>query len=282
MPLLRTAMYAQRVELYCAPTVDDRDTWPLSMRHIAFEGRCFVLSAVQYFTRDDAPADCPIEATPGEVLIRGGSIICGQVLRVPVVEAPGETRVARFGWKNQQASLLSFSGDAYINEMGITSRLFPDEITKLCNTADEPNNKPGPDGLEDIDKFTRFMRATKAPPRDRVRAETRPARKGSNVFDEIGCAVCHVRSLTTAPAGTKINGNTFTIPDALGSKKFHPFSDFLLHDVGTGDGIVMAMEEHYGRNVYAMQWKDLSVSARDKTQNKLARHRYGVCVIGRE
>lgn len=77
MPLLRTAMYAQGVELYCAPTVDDRDTWPLSMRHIAFEGRCFVLSAVQYFTRDDAPADCPIEAAPGEVLIRGGSIICG-------------------------------------------------------------------------------------------------------------------------------------------------------------------------------------------------------------
>lgn len=218
-----------------------------------------------------------VEAVADETLVElarrqcasGGSIICGQVLRVPVVEAPGETRVARFGWKNQQASLLSFSGDAYINEMGITSRLFPDEITKLCNTADEPNNKPGPDGLEDIDKFTRFMRATKAPPRDRVRAETRPARKGSNVFDEIGCAVCHVRSLTTAPAGTKINGNTFTIPDALGSKKFHPFSDFLLHDVGTGDGIVMAMEEHYGRNVYAMQWKDLSVSARDKTQNKL-------------
>ena len=87
MPLLRTAMYAQGVELYCAPTVDDRDTWPLSMRHIAFEGRCFVLSAVQYFTRDDAPADCPIEATPGEVLIRGGSIICGplgEVLAGPV------------------------------------------------------------------------------------------------------------------------------------------------------------------------------------------------------
>ena len=77
MPLLRTAMYGQGVELYCAPTVDDRDSWANSMRHIAFEGRCFVLSAVQYFTRDDAPADCPIAAEPGAVLIRGGSSITG-------------------------------------------------------------------------------------------------------------------------------------------------------------------------------------------------------------
>lgn len=77
MPLLRTAMYGQGIEFYCAPTVDDRDSWANSMRHIGFEGRCFVLSAVQYFTRDDAPADCPIEAAPGTVLIRGGSSITG-------------------------------------------------------------------------------------------------------------------------------------------------------------------------------------------------------------
>ena len=218
-----------------------------------------------------------VEAIADETLIElarrqcasSGGKICGQILRVPIVEAAGETRVGRFGWKNQQASLLSFSGDAYINEMGITSRLFPKEITSICNTAEEPNNKPGPDGLEDIDKFTRFMRATKAPPRDRIRAETRPARRGSTVFDQIGCATCHVRSLTTAPTGTKINGGTFTIPDALGDKIFHPFSDFLLHDVGSGDGIVMAMEEHYGRDVYATQWKGLSAPARDSTQNKI-------------
>ena len=73
--------------------------------------------------------------------------VCGQVLYVPIVEAPGETGVGRFGWKNQQASLLSFSCDAYLNEMGITNRLFPDEVTNLCNTAQEPNDKPGPDGL---------------------------------------------------------------------------------------------------------------------------------------
>lgn len=89
MPLLRTAMYGQGIELYCAPTVDDRETWALSMRHIAFEGRCFVLSAVQFMTREDAPPDCPIEAQAGEVLIRGGSIIAGplgEVLAGPVYD----------------------------------------------------------------------------------------------------------------------------------------------------------------------------------------------------
>ena len=195
--------------------------------------------------------------------------ICGQVLRVPVLEAPGETRVGRFGWKNQHASLLSFSGDAYLNEMGITTRLFPNEITKLCNAAPEPNNQPGPDGLDDLDKFARFMRATKAPARNLVLAATGTAQRGSRLFDSIGCAICHVRTLTTAPAGTTINGGKFTIPPALGDKTFHPFGDFLLHDVGTGDGIVMAMDEHYGPNVYTTTWKDLSTRAFDNTQFKV-------------
>jgi CxxC motif-containing protein (DUF1111 family) len=195
--------------------------------------------------------------------------ICGQVLYVPIVEAPGETGVGRFGWKNQQASLLSFSGDAYLNEMGITNRLFPDEITKLCNTAPEPNSGPAPDGIDDIDRFARFMRATKAPARDAVLAETAKAMRGSKVFDQIGCSSCHVRSLVTAPAGTKINGGTFTIPDALGLKIFHPFSDFLLHNIGTGDGIVMAWQEHYGRSMYRYKWKELSEDAFQKTRNKL-------------
>ena len=79
MPLLRTAMYTQGVELYCAPTVDDRDVWPASMRHIAVEGRCFVLAACQYLTRADCPSDYdPIQGSaPETVLIRGGSSIVG-------------------------------------------------------------------------------------------------------------------------------------------------------------------------------------------------------------
>ncbi len=218
-----------------------------------------------------------VEAVAGQTLIdlareqcassRGK--ICGQVLQVPIVEAPGETAVGRFGWKDQQASLISFSGDAYLNEMGITNRLFPDEVTKLCNTAPEPNSKPGPDGLDDIDHFARFLRATKAPAHDTVLAETPKAKHGSELFDKISCPTCHVRSLTTAPAGTKVNGGTFTIPDALGQKTFHPFGDFLLHDVGTGDGIVMAMEEHYGRKMYKVSWKNLSLDAFQKTRNKV-------------
>ncbi len=195
--------------------------------------------------------------------------ICGQVLYVPIVEAPGQTGVGRFGWKDQQASLLSFSGDAYLNEMGITSRLFPDEVTNLCNTAPEPNDKPGPDGLSDIDHFARFVRATKAPARDTKLAATPQAARGSALFDKIGCATCHVRSLTTAAAGTRINGGTFTIPEALGGKVFYPYGDFLLHDVGTGDGIVMAMEEHYGRGVYQRTWNNLKPEAFNETANKM-------------
>src|ERR1700676_2753213 len=117
--------------------------------------------------------------------------ICGQALYVPIVEAPGQNGVGRFDWKDQQASLLSFSGDAYLNEMGITNRLFPDEVTKLCNTASEPSDRPGPDGLADVDHFARFLRATKAPARDAQLAQTPVAKKGSELFDKIGCATCH-------------------------------------------------------------------------------------------
>jgi nitrilase len=90
MPLLRHAMYAQDVEIYCAPTVDDRDTWPLSMRHIGFEGRCFVLSAVQHLRRSDLPQGYPIADDAPETLIRGGSMIAGplgEVLAGPVYDA---------------------------------------------------------------------------------------------------------------------------------------------------------------------------------------------------
>src|SRR5213080_4366297 len=198
-----------------------------------------------------------------------GGRIHGQVLRVPIVEVPGHTGVGRFGWKDQHASLLSFSGDAYLNEMGITSRLFPDEVTKLCNPAAEPNNQPGPDGLDDVDHFARFVRASKAPSRDAQLSETPTVKRGSALFDKIGCVTCHVRTLRTAPAGTKINGDTFTIPAALGEKTFHPFGDFLLHNVGTGDGIVMAMPEHYGPTVYKVLWKEFSIDSVGRTRNKV-------------
>src|SRR6202162_4356261 len=195
--------------------------------------------------------------------------ICGQVLYVPIVEAPGQMGVGRFGWKDQHASLLSFAGDAYLNEMGITNRLQPNEVTNLCNTVSEPNDTPGSDGLSDIDHFARFIRATKAPARDSQLASSAVAKKGNALFGKIGCAICHVEPLTTAPAGTKINGGTFTIPAALGSVTFHPYSDFLMHDVGTGDGILQATREHYGKRVFQMMSDYLSKQDFESSRNKI-------------
>ncbi|HEY6943614.1 MAG TPA: di-heme oxidoredictase family protein [Candidatus Acidoferrum sp.] len=218
-----------------------------------------------------------VEAVPDQTFVdlaaeqckKNQKKICGQVLYVPIVEAPGTTGVGRFGWKDQQASLLSFAADAYLNEMGITSRLQPDEVTNLCNTVSEPNDKPGPDGLADIDHFARFVRATEAPARDDQLAASSKAREGAGLFNKVGCDICHVQTLTTAPAGTSINGGTFTVPDALGGKQFHPYGDFLLHNVGTGDGIVQSMTEHYGKKMYSITWKNLSIPEFESTANKI-------------
>jgi len=82
------------------------------------------------------------------------------------------------------------------------------------------------------------MRATKAPPRDTAAAATSDAVRGSQLFDAIGCNVCHVRTIVTAPVNTPILGGVRRVDRALANKTIHPFSDFLLHNVGTGDGIV--------------------------------------------
>jgi CxxC motif-containing protein (DUF1111 family) len=165
--------------------------------------------------------------------------IAGEVILVPVLEAGGALRVGRFGWKNQHASLVSFSADAYLNEMGITSPLLPTENTTNGGTVAAYDTVADPeDDGNDVEAFANYMRATKAPPRDEALAATAAAQAGSQVFDSIGCAICHVRTITTAPAGTKINGGELTVSAALGDKIIHPFSDFLLHNVGTGDGIV--------------------------------------------
>jgi CxxC motif-containing protein (DUF1111 family) len=132
--------------------------------------------------------------------------------------------------------------------MGITNRLFPTEVTTVCNpgSVPEPNDQPkATDPLADIDHFARFMRASKVPPRDEVLAKTADVIQGEKIFQRIGCSICHVATLTTAPVGTPINGGQFTVPDALGNKTFHPYSDFLLHNVGTGDGIAISVVEHY-------------------------------------
>ncbi|PYS93616.1 MAG: hypothetical protein DMF64_04250 [Acidobacteria bacterium] len=185
---------------------------------------------------------------------QSGGQIAGQFIQVPVLEAPGNIRVGRFGWKNQQASLLSFSSDAYLNEQGITNRFNLTENTSNGRFVGfgsgfdpVPDNQPcasntsvncGEDGDEDINAFAAFMRSTKVPPRDSALAATSDAQAGQTLFTQVGCTICHVPSITTSPAGTVINGGAFTVPTALGNKIIHPYSDFLLHNVGTGDGIV--------------------------------------------
>ncbi|HEU4945539.1 MAG TPA: carbon-nitrogen hydrolase family protein [Kribbella sp.] len=94
MPMYRMSQYADGVEVWCAPTVDDREIWQSTMRHIGVEGRCFVLSACQYLTRADAPEDyaCVQGNDPATVLIGGGSMIVspmGEVLAGPLRDAPG-------------------------------------------------------------------------------------------------------------------------------------------------------------------------------------------------
>jgi CxxC motif-containing protein (DUF1111 family) len=166
----------------------------------------------------------------------------GTLIQVPVLEAPGQNRAGRFGWKDQNSSLLSFAADAYLNEMGVTNRLLKTENTSNGTNVQGGafDGKPDPtatgeDDAGDINEFTAFMRCLKAPPRGPTNASTT---NGQNQFNAIGCAVCHVGTITTAPAGQVINGGALTVSTALGDKNIHPFSDFLLHDVGTGDGIV--------------------------------------------
>jgi len=168
--------------------------------------------------------------------------------------ASGKTRVGRFGWKAQQATLLAFSGDAYVNEMGITNRFFPTEnapngdLNKLhaCDAVPDPEDKS-----DDVTAFANFMRMLAPPPRDfewdrlqqtfrnrifefyrnprnsqQVRALPRIAR-GELLFEEVGCAICHRSGFTTVSQ-----------TPALNRQKVEAYSDFLLHDVGTGDGII--------------------------------------------
>jgi CxxC motif-containing protein (DUF1111 family) len=169
---------------------------------------------------------------------QSNGLIQGEAIQVPIFEAPGQTGVGKFGWKDQDATILSFSGDAYLNEMGVTNRLKPTDVTSVCKVTSDPEDVPDALGLADIDHFAQFIRGTQVPPRDTVLAATADAIAGQGLFNSVGCVTCHVSSLTTQPAGTVLNGGTYTVPAALGNKVFHPYGDFLLHDVGTGDGIV--------------------------------------------
>jgi CxxC motif-containing protein (DUF1111 family) len=221
--------------------INDRAVCPEAQEHVPATETIRALRAVL-----NTLGDGFVEAIDDSTLIsiaqgqpaQSNGLIAGEAIHVPVLEAPGQMRVGRFGWKDQHSSLLSFVGDAYLNEMGVTNRLRPTDSTSVCKTTTEIEDKPDSLGMANIDHFTQFIRGTKVPPRDAVLAATPDAQAGRAVFESIGCNICHIESITTARAGTMINGGAFTVPDALGNKVIHPFGDFLLHDVGTGDHIV--------------------------------------------
>ncbi len=171
---------------------------------------------------------------------------------VKTVVELGATRVARFGWKDDVATLRGFAADAYLNEIGITNPDAPNErsscalgVTKfgvLLDAADDPEDTIQSDGRADIDRFADFMRGLAPPP---TLNQSNSAQAGHTLFNQIGCGGCHVESITTAanPAAfvPPTSGGvpiTSSLNNILANQTFHPFSDFLLHDMGSlGDGI---------------------------------------------
>ena len=180
-----------------------------------------------------------VEAIPDETLLaledpfdRNGDGISGRAAIVTDVST-GQRKVGRFGWKAQIATLLTFAGDAYTNEMGITNDMFPLEPLggisqarlRECDMVRDPEDLVDPrTGKRAIDNFESFMKFLAPLPRGPI---TEEAGAGEQVFTDIGCASCHVPALTTG-----VNASA-----ALSRKTARLFSDLLLHDVGTGDGI---------------------------------------------
>jgi CxxC motif-containing protein (DUF1111 family) len=221
--------------------VDDRAIGPQAQEHIPDTENIRTLRAALNTLGDgfvEAIDDSTLIAIAERQPELSEGRIHGEVVQAPIFEAPGQTRVGRFGWKDQHSSLLSFIADAYLNEMGITNRLRPTEVTQVLNTTTGINDQPDDLGLADIDHFAQFIRGTMVPPRDVTLAATPAALKGQQLFRRLGCSTCHVETIITAPPGTVIDGGQFTVPEALGDKIIHPFGDYLLHDIGTGDGIV--------------------------------------------
>jgi CxxC motif-containing protein (DUF1111 family) len=183
-----------------------------------------------------------VEAIPDEAVLaledpsdRNRDGVSGRAAMVTDL-ASGERRVGRFGWKAQHATLLAFSADAYRNEMGITNDLFPHEVAvgisqermRVCDPRPEPEDIRDPrTGRRGIDNFASFMKLLAPVARGSV---DDAARNGERVFGAIGCSACHTPSLTTGPSSNPLF-NRVAVP---------LFSDLLLHDVGTGDGIQQA------------------------------------------
>jgi CxxC motif-containing protein (DUF1111 family) len=180
-----------------------------------------------------------VEAIPDEALLaledpvdRNRDGVSGRAAIVTDV-ATGERRVGRFGWKAQHATLITFGADAYRNEMGITNDIFPTELAvgipadrmRVCDLIPETEDKRDPrTGRRGIDNFASFMKFLAPAGRGPI---GEAARLGEQVFGAIGCAACHTPFLQTGPSSNPL----------FHHRQVALFSDLLLHDIATGDGI---------------------------------------------
>jgi len=175
----------------------------------------------------DATPDADFIALAQMQASRGDGVV-GRASVVDNIRA-GMKTVGKFGWKAQVPTLFQFSGDAYLNEMGITTPDFPNEN---CPQGDcgELSFNPAP-GINDDGSgpvlLTNFMTLLAAPTRAAQNGDTA---EGEATFDRIGCTACHVATLHTGSS----------VVAALDRKTYHPYSDFLLHDMGAlGDDLEM-------------------------------------------
>ena len=176
-----------------------------------------------------------VEATPDfefEFLARAqalsGGPVAGKVSHVTNISTGNTQAVGKFGWKGQNPTLFQFAGDAYVNELGITN---PQFMSENCPNGDcsEMVFNPDPginDDGEGVEKLGDFMLMLAPPQRGEI---TSAVTDGERIFNRIGCADCHVSTLITGR-------NEIA---ALDRQIYHPYSDFLLHDMGSlGDGVV--------------------------------------------
>jgi CxxC motif-containing protein (DUF1111 family) len=186
----------------------------------------------------EAIADADIlvrETTPPSANVSGRAHLV-----VPLETPGGAQRVGRFGWKAELATVLSFSADAALNELGITNRILGTENAAngvppgAFDTVPDPEDGPDGQGQHFIDRITDFQRYLAAPPQT-----PRSGMSGEAIFNAVGCADCHVASFTTR--------NDLALEAAIRNQVIKPYSDFLLHDMGAaadfiGDGMAGIQE----------------------------------------
>ncbi len=181
-----------------------------------------------------------IEAIPDAAIIANsdpddlnGDGISGRVRMNEPFETPGVFKAGRFGYKSQVSTVLTFTADASLNEMGLTNRFLTTEnapngdaaLLGLCDNVPDPEDGPDAQGYDFIDRVTHFQRYLAQPPQT-----PKTGMAGETLFNSIGCAKCHVAQWTTA--------RDRTLEGAIRGKTIRPYSDFLLHEMGTlGDGI---------------------------------------------